>query len=92
MWVSPNRIDVRIDLSLEGTAISATPKFGDRMLGENNGTKVGYGIGVYDARAAVVLVQNEQEKIIWEEYIQSAVNFQYSEQTEIQPRKVLPNN
>lgn len=86
--VNAENIKIRIDNTLEGTAISATPKLGDRLLGETQGPDM----YIYNARSVIVWVQTKQEKTIWENYIQKTIDshMQYTDNRNIQPRKIIP--
>ena len=78
VWVNYDDVKVKIDTSLEGTAISASPTFAERLFGERI---------FYSARSVTVLVQNGKEKKLWEEYIQSKLQ-EAKENT--QPKTILP--
>lgn len=87
--VNAKNIKVKIDSMLEGTAISATPKLGDRLYGESSRPDR----FTYNARSVIVWVQNEEEKTTWENYIQKTIDKHieykaFSNRT--RPKKVLP--
>lgn len=82
VWVDPDQVEVKIDTSLDGTAISATPKFSERFFGE---------FVFYDARSVTVWVQTETDKQIWEDYIIQVRVLQINMQNRTDPpRHVLP--
>lgn len=82
VWVDPDQVEVKIDTSLGGTAISATPKLSERFFGE---------FVFYDARSLTVWVQTETDKQVWEDYITRVRVLQMNMQDKTDPpRHVLP--
>ena len=56
IWVDLDHVVVRVDSSLQGTAISASPKFLTRIMGADI---------FYRAQSVTVWVQDQQEKERW---------------------------
>lgn len=62
-WVDIDNVTVKVDPSLLGTAISASPEFTSRIFGD---------MAYYDARSVTVWVQDRNEKQQWENFLQEA--------------------
>ena len=82
IWVDLDHVVVRVDSSLQGTAISASPKFLTRIMGADI---------FYRAQSVTVWVQDQQEKERWENFLQTTRDLRVvRENREIPYQKVLP--
>ena len=82
VMVDLDHVVIKVDSSLPGTAISASPTFGQRMRDV---------FIFYKAQSVTVWVKNQQEREHWENFLQTARDLRVvRENREIPYQKVLP--